>query len=65
MSPTSLLILQDVLMAVGAVEAAQPYIDKITAMNAAGASGEDILAATQAMRKASGAKLDADLAAGS
>jgi len=63
MDPITLQILQSVLLGLNVLEAAQPYLDKIIAMNAAGASGEDILAATEAMRKQSGDKLDADLAA--
>lgn len=63
MDQQSLEILQEVLLGIGAVAAAKPYLDQITAMNAAGASGSDILAATVKMRKNSGAKLDADLAA--
>ena len=63
MNPVTLQILQEILLGLNVLEAAKPYLDKITAMNAAGATGEDILAATQEMRKASGTKLDADLAA--
>lgn len=62
MDPIELKILQSILLGLNVYEAAQPYLDKITAMNAAGASGEEILAACEAMRKGSGAKLDADLA---
>jgi hypothetical protein len=61
MNETDLKIMQSILLGLGVLEAAQPYIDKIVAMNEAGATGEDILAATVAMRKESGAKLDKDL----
>lgn len=63
MGATELAILQEILLGLNVLEAAQPYLDKITSMNEAGASGEDILAATTAMRKASGDKLDSDLGA--
>lgn len=63
MNPITLQIFQEILLAVDALQAAQPYLDKLVAMNEAGATGEDMLAATQEMRKQSGAKLDADLAA--
>lgn len=62
MDPVSLKILQTILLGLNVYEAAQPYLEKIIAMNAAGASGEDILAATEAMRKQSGNTLDDDLA---
>lgn len=64
MGTTELAIFQEILLALNVYEAAQPYLEKITAMNAEGASGEDILAATIAMRKSSGDKLDEDLAKG-
>lgn len=63
MTPIEFKILQSVLLGLNVYEAAQPYLDKIMAMNEAGASGEDILAATEAMRRQSGDKLDSDLGA--
>ncbi len=62
MDPITLKILQTVLLGLNVYEAAKPYLDKITAMNEAGASGEEILAACELMRKTSGDRLDADLA---
>jgi len=61
--PVTLKIFQEILLAVDALEAAGPYLEKLTSMNEAGATGEDILSATTEMRKQSGTKLDADLAA--
>lgn len=63
MGPAELRILQEVLLGLNVLEAAQPYLDKIAAMNAAGATGEDILAATVEIRRNSGKKLDLDIAA--
>lgn len=62
MDPLSLKILQSVLVGLNVYEAAEPYLNKIESMNAAGATGEDILAATETMRKQSGGKLDEKLA---
>lgn len=63
MDAQSLQIFQEVLLGINAVEAAKPYLDKIAALDAAGASGDAILEVVVQMRKDSGAKLDADLAA--
>jgi len=63
MGAVELKILQEILLGLNVLEAAQPYIDKIVAMGKGGATAEQVLAECQSLRKASGARLDAHLAA--
>ena len=45
-------VLETLLVALGVDTAAKPYLDKIAAMNASGASAEDVMTAIRNMRTA-------------